>query len=764
MKPKVSKSFTCVKTVESVYTGGQVEWFKDRVFTLAKGAVNIVKDGEVIGLLNEEEDLVINFTLAGNDTELTVVTAHKSGLVRIWDCTMVEQLKIVRSFRSIHSGSISVMQLHTLSGAHSGTVLATGGTEGTVKVWDLTNQYYTHNFRTSSTVSSCLTFHPHKLLLYGGFSSGALICWDLTTSKQVQSMEAHFSAVTAFSISTCGLKGVSCGRDAVCVMWDLSSHSKLSTVPVFSAVEGMVMMENMKVVLASGNKLSVWNLNTPAKVKELEVGGEITSLRSQEDTLHCTTSDHNMLTISKDDLVVKGCTVGNNDEVLDLVMMGEHSTHLAVACNSPLVRLYNRATWSCVLATGHTDTVLCLATCPTDPTILASGGKDNEVRVWRLVENRLSCLVVGSGHTECVGGLAWGGDSTQLVTVSKDTTLKVWKMTENSLSSIRTEIAHEKDINCVCVAPDGCLIATGSQDKLAKIWSQELGLVSVLRGHNRGVWCVQFSPVDRLVASGSADATIRLWSLADGGGSCVKILEGHDTSVLRLGWVGGGQIVSSSSGGLIKSWWVARQECTATVDMGENKIWALTTHMDSEGVLHITAGSGGGKIAEYKDTTEEGENEKQAEKDRIVVQHQKLNNLLQDKLWGKAIRLALKLSQPFTALKILKKLSQEEIEEAVLSLDNAGLDQLLGYTVKWNTNTKHCTAAQAVLYAILTHHDTDLLLSLPGVHTWVQGLLPYTEKHFHRLTKLQTKSQFLPYIIQQMKATSIPVDSLVDNI
>ena len=185
-------------------------------------------------------------------------------------------------------------------------------------------------------------------------------------------------------------------------------------------------------------------------------------------------------------------------------------------------------------------------------------------------------------------------------------------------------------------------------------------------------------------------------------------------------------------------WWVARQECTATLDMGESKVWALATHLDSDGVLNITAGSGGGKIAEYKDTTEEGENEKQAEQDMIVVQHQKLNNLLQDKQWGKAVRLALKLSQPFTALKIIKKLSQTDLKTAVMSLDNPGLDQLLGYTVKWNTNTKHCAAAQAVLYVVLTNYDTELLLSLPNCDSWIQGLLPYTEKHFQRLTKLQT--------------------------
>ena len=47
-----------------------------------------------------------------------------------------------------------------------------------------------------------------------------------------------------------------------------------------------------------------------------------------------------------------------------------------------------------------TDNVLCLATYPGDTSIMASEGKDREVRVWRLEQDRLECLVVGSGHIE----------------------------------------------------------------------------------------------------------------------------------------------------------------------------------------------------------------------------------------------------------------------------------------------------------------------------------------------------------------------------
>ena len=43
--------------------GGQVEWFNDLVFTVVRGAVSVVRSGEVISVLREEEDQVISFNL-----------------------------------------------------------------------------------------------------------------------------------------------------------------------------------------------------------------------------------------------------------------------------------------------------------------------------------------------------------------------------------------------------------------------------------------------------------------------------------------------------------------------------------------------------------------------------------------------------------------------------------------------------------------------------------------------------------------------------
>ena len=168
------------------------------------------------------------------------------------------------------------------------------------------------------------------------------------------------------------------------------------------------------------------------------------------------------------------------------------------------------------------------------------------------------------------------------------------------------------------------------------------------------------------------------------------------------------------------------------------------------------AGGEGGRIMVWQDDTETQEQVSQEEQDKIVVQHQKLSNLIHDKNWGEAIKLALRLSQPLTALRIIKKLPREDLVAAVESLDKNGLDQLLGYIVQWNTNTRHSTAAQNMLHSILTSVNPDTLLQLPNIQTHVEGLLPYTDKHYNRLQTLNTKTKFIPYLLHAMKATNIP--------
>jgi hypothetical protein len=51
-------------------------------------------------------------------------------------------------------------------------------------------------------------------------------------------------------------------------------------------------------------------------------------------------TDQNLVDVSVKDLEVVNTVVANNDEILDVVHLGVNASHLAVACNSSALRLY----------------------------------------------------------------------------------------------------------------------------------------------------------------------------------------------------------------------------------------------------------------------------------------------------------------------------------------------------------------------------------------------------------------------------------------
>ena len=99
--------------------------------------------------------------------------------------------------------------------------------------------------------------------------------------------------------------------------------------------------------------------------------------------------------------------IGYLDEVLDLSLVSEGESHVAVATNSEEVKVFCRETGSCQLLSGHSGIVLSLSSTH-DGRVLATGSKDNTVRLWRMdVSTRLfECVAMGTGHTHAIGAVA----------------------------------------------------------------------------------------------------------------------------------------------------------------------------------------------------------------------------------------------------------------------------------------------------------------------------------------------------------------------
>jgi U3 small nucleolar RNA-associated protein 13 len=344
--------------------------------------------------------------------------------------------------------------------------------------------------------------------------------------------------------------------------------------------------------------------------------------------------------------------VGFNDEIVDASFLSSSTaqdSHLALATNSSLIRVYSTKSHDARLLEGHADIVLALDRGHAGQ-VLASGSKDRSARIWAPLNSDRewgwACVGVCEGHAESVGAVALSRKSLGedgaglglrfLFTGSQDRTIKMWDISQVTISatadtepmkckSLSTMKAHDKDINSLDVAPTDRLLASGSQDKTAKVYEieyistksgirGELKLLGVCKGHKRGVWTVRFSKAERVLATGSGDKTIRLWNLDDF--SCVKTFEGHTNSVLRVDFLNAGmQMVSTASDGLVKVWNVRDEECVTTLDGHEDKIWALAVSGDER---TIVSGAADSVINFWQDSTEEQEQQKESKRAAMV--------------------------------------------------------------------------------------------------------------------------------------------------
>lgn len=93
--------------------------------------------------------------------------------------------------------------------------------------------------------------------------------------------------------------------------------------------------------------------------------------------------------------------------MLDISLVGEGESHVAVATNSEEVKVFERESGSCQLLSGHSAIVLAISA-SSDGRLLATGSKDNTVRLWKMSDDsrQFDCVAIGTGHTHAVGAVA----------------------------------------------------------------------------------------------------------------------------------------------------------------------------------------------------------------------------------------------------------------------------------------------------------------------------------------------------------------------
>ncbi|KIK99464.1 hypothetical protein PAXRUDRAFT_822701 [Paxillus rubicundulus Ve08.2h10] len=624
---------------------------------------------------------------------------------------------------------------------------------------------------------------------------------DQGALRPIAVLEGHVSVPRGLDVTPDGKWLISGGRDSVIVLWDMSSSGDRSvskgrgksktvtptmskTIPVMERVEAVGFVnpnvsdftsETSKFhFFTAGDKgvIRIWDSREGSVIHSLATGSGTADQEEQRqvveafyipsvDTIVSVHADQNIFFYSLKMRTRVRQLIGYNDEIVDAIFLSPHNhppissttsssrdSHLAIATNSSLIRIYSASSLDAHVLSSHSEIVLSLDQ-GMGGRLFASGSKDKSARIWAPSEQlagtsgQWGCVALCEGHAESVGSVAMSrvySDTDShprfMFTGSRDRTIKMWDLSGVPLTfcdadplkchSLTTQKAHDKDINSLDVAPNDQLLASGSQDRVAKVYEVsyrpssrgnlphgEIKLLGTCKGHKRGVWNVRFGKTERVLATGSSDKTIKLWSLEDF--TCVKTFEGHTNSVLRVDFINSGtQLVSTGSDGLVKIWNVKDEECMTTLDNHEDKIWALAISTDERTII---SGAADSIVTFWQDCTEEDEREKEAKRADQVLREQDFMNYLALHDYRRAVELALVMQQPgrlFTLFRDVMSAALEgeslgntsvsgdqALDEVLRTLPTSDLSLLLRYVRDWNTSAKMSGIAQGVLYAIL---------------------------------------------------------------
>ncbi|KAJ3077749.1 Transducin (beta)-like 3, partial [Quaeritorhiza haematococci] len=451
-----------------------------------------------------------------------LIGANQNLLIQKWDLKTGQE---VSSFKA-HEAPVLAMDIHP-----TGALLATGSADSTVKVWDLSGSFCTHNFKGHSGIVSCVKFHTlttttssissssstttkknnnTRFLLFSGGDDGAIRVWDLKKKTCIAVLNNHVSVVRSLDFTPDGAYLISAGRDKVVNKWDLSTFELVKTMTVFESIEGAGVVplftnetdeddeeggEGEKLIVFTGGEkgiLKLWDLeteepltSTPASVSGHQEDGSLDVISFTDilfDKLHhrffVFTMDQNILVYdykyrqNQHRLVRRKQFVGYNEEIIDFAFVGTDQSLLAVASNSEQIRIYDLATHSAQILSPHTSTSNSTSTSTFDSTTTA-------------------------GHTSTVLCLDASSNGLTLVSGSKDNKACVWR-------AFPTTIEHEQ-----AESRDDDDEGKGGMDV-------EFKCVGVCVGHTEAVGAIGIGPkTGRVFVTGSQDRTVKVWDISN---------------------------------------------------------------------------------------------------------------------------------------------------------------------------------------------------------------------------------------------------------
>ncbi|KIM84848.1 hypothetical protein PILCRDRAFT_817649 [Piloderma croceum F 1598] len=161
---------------------------------------------------------------------------------------------------------------------------------------------------------------------------------------------------------------------------------------------------------------------------------------------------------------------------------------------------------------NHGKSVFAVSAHPTEP-LAVSGGEDDLGYVWDITDGEV--VVKLTGHTDSVTSTAFSADGEMIATGGMDGKVRVWRRVgkENwKVWEFLTELQGPDEVMWIRWHPKGNVLLAGSNDTTVWLWQLPSGnTMQVFAGHTGPVQCGEFTPDGKRIITADAEGTLIFW-------------------------------------------------------------------------------------------------------------------------------------------------------------------------------------------------------------------------------------------------------------
>jgi WD40 repeat protein/serine/threonine protein kinase len=455
-------------------------------------------------------------------------------------------------------------------------------------LWRLAHSYQASLQHAQSVISLCFSTDGKRMAT--GCSDGSVKIWDVASGQQIFNVEGR-GEVRTLAVSLAEEKLAAVSADGTVRSWNPTTgeESRVATI------EGQAGGVRAAAFTPDGRTLVTLSADDTVRISDAASGKEIaTSKADPKPVSFGLSSDGRLLVIGSSDGFVSLRSAATGQETrriktrsaLTVAALSPDGNTLAIGAGYAVYLWDVAKDTQLQLLSGHSELVLYANFSP-DGKQLVTGSGDRTARLWDLASPQQvgvsRQVAVFKGHGDAVLRVGFSPDGKSLVTASQDRTAKIWSLESEGAPGL---IRQAGDV--MAIAPDGKSFAIGMRDGSIKIWTvADKRVLKTLTGHTDMLRLLAFAPDGNTLASASKDGTARLWDLSTGN-DLVTLRHGAEVLVVAFS-PDGRTLASGSADGALKLWALPAGQAVASIDRRPNAVLGAAFSPDGR-LLAISAG------------------------------------------------------------------------------------------------------------------------------------------------------------------------------